>query len=201
MKIRIEKPCTKIIPGKPKWGLSKWTTTVVKTLRHLDGPAIRNANRGDSHESIRANRLAEKNLFLRFRIPGIELKNPSSPEIRKKIRKSHEIPHSGSGPENTKKIQKKYENGSKMTVFVFFLYFFCIFGARPGVGDRISGLEGFFELKTRNAESQPYFHNVRAIRANLRFSQFFSSPKRDSQKRGSVDRKMQSSSLFVGLIF
>ena len=28
--------------------------------RDLDGPAVRNANRGDSHESIRANRFAEK---------------------------------------------------------------------------------------------------------------------------------------------
>ena len=76
--------------------------------------------------------------FLRFRVPGIELKNPSSPEIRKKIRrKSHEIPHPGSGPENTKKIQKKYENGPKMTVFVFFLYFFSYFrGPTRGGGFR-----------------------------------------------------------------
>ena len=39
-----------------------------RTLPHfliLDGPGIRSANRGDSHESMRANRFAEKkNLFL-----------------------------------------------------------------------------------------------------------------------------------------
>ena len=33
------------------------------SLSSLDGPVIRNANRGDSHESIRANRFADKNLF------------------------------------------------------------------------------------------------------------------------------------------
>ena len=76
---------------------------------------------------------------------------PLKPGNTKKIRKNYEIPHPGSGPENTKKIQKKYKNGDFWAVFVFFLYFFRIFGARPGVGDfvifsyffRISGLEGF----------------------------------------------------------
>ena len=88
---------------------------------------------------------------LRFRVPGIELKNPSSPEIRKKYEKIYEIPHPFRASKIRKKIQKKYKNGPKITVFVFFLYFFRIFGARPGVGDfiifsyffRISRLEGF----------------------------------------------------------
>ena len=91
---------------------------------------------------------------MRFRVPGIELKKPSSLEIRKKYEKktkNYEIPHPGSGPENTKKIQKKYEKGHFRAIFVFFLYFFRIFGARPRVGDfvvfsyffRISRLEGF----------------------------------------------------------
>ena len=70
---------------------------------------------------------------MQFRVPGIELKNPSSPEIGKK----YEIPHPRSGPENTKKIQKKYKNGDFWAVFGIFLHFFHIFGARPGVGDFI----------------------------------------------------------------
>ena len=36
---------------------------LLEPLRPLDGPAIRNANWGDSRESIRANRFAEKRLF------------------------------------------------------------------------------------------------------------------------------------------
>ena len=63
---------------------------------------------------------------------------PLRPRNTKKIRKSHEIPHPGSGPENTKKIQKKYENGHFRAIFVFFLYFFRIFRARPGVGDFVT---------------------------------------------------------------
>ena len=88
---------------------------------------------------------------------------PLKPGNTKKIRKSHEIPHPGSDTENKKKIQKKYKNGDFRPIFVFFLYFFRIFGARPGVGDfvtfsyffRISGLEGFLSsipgTRNRNA--------------------------------------------------
>ena len=54
--------------------------------------------------------------------------NPSKLEIQKKNKK-YKIPHSGLGPENPKKIQTNYENGQKMTIFVFFLSFFRIFGA------------------------------------------------------------------------
>ena len=69
-----------------------------------------------------------------FCVPGIELKNPSSPEIRKNIRKSNEIPHPGSGPENA----KKYSKNTKSVIFgpfrVFFCIFVCIFGSDPGWG-------------------------------------------------------------------
>ena len=44
------------------------------------------------------------------------------------------IPHPGSGPENTKTIQKKYENGHFRAIFVFFLYFFVFSGPDPGWG-------------------------------------------------------------------
>ena len=65
-----------------------------------------------------------------------EYENVSKLEIRKKIRKKYKIPHSGLGPENTKKkIRKNYKNGEKMANFVIFLYFFRIFGAQPGMGD------------------------------------------------------------------
>ena len=85
---------------------------------------------------------------LRFRVPSIELKNPSSPEIRKKLRNSP--PRVG-----PRKIRKKYRKNTTTVIFEPFSYFFCIFfgfsGARPGVGSfvtfsyffRISGLEGF----------------------------------------------------------
>ena len=98
------------------------------------------------------------------------LQKPLRPGNTKKIRKSHEIPHPGSGPENTKKIQKKYENGHFQAIFVFFLYFFRIFGARPGVGDfvtfsyffRISGPEGFLSSipGTRNRKIKPLFSDT-----------------------------------------
>ena len=76
-----------------------------------------------------------------FRVPGIELKTPQAWKCEKKIRKRHEIPHPDSGPENTEKkyrekIQKWPENGR----FRLFLYFFRIFGARPGVGDFVTFL-------------------------------------------------------------
>ena len=53
----------------------------------------------------------------------------------KKIRKNYKIPHPELGPENTEKLPRKYKNGPKMTIFVFFWYFFRIFGARLRVGD------------------------------------------------------------------
>ena len=89
-------------------------------------------------------RESEIDVVLRFRVPGIELKNPSSPEIQKK-KKTNSPPRVG--PRKYEKIQNKYENGHFWVVFVFFLFFWGIFGARPGPGlsyfFRISGLEGF----------------------------------------------------------
>ena len=79
------------------------------------------------------------------------LKPGNTKKIRKICAKKYEIPHPGSGPENTKKIQKKYENGHFWAVFAFFLYFCLSFRGPTRVGDfvissyffRISGLEGF----------------------------------------------------------
>ena len=84
---------------------------------------------------------------------------PLKPGNTKKVTKS---PTPGRAPKIRKKYRKKYENGPKMTVFVFFLYLFRIFGARPGVGDFVIFFVffsyfqagGVFELYTRNAESQ-----------------------------------------------
>ena len=86
-------------------------------------------------------------------LPGV-LQNTKTPLTRKyeKItKKNYKIPHSGVGPENTKKRPKNYENGLKMAIFVIFLYIFCIFGPPRNGGFcnflshsfRISGLEGF----------------------------------------------------------
>ena len=78
-------------------------------------------------------------------------KNPQVWKYEKKYEKNYKIAHSGLGPKNTEKIQKNYENGHFLTVFVIFWYFFCTFWAQPSMGDfvnfsdffRISGLEGF----------------------------------------------------------
>ena len=80
---------------------------------------------------------------LQFRIPGMELKNPSRPEIRK------------TPPGVRPRKYEKNTEGPKMTVFVFFLYFSRIFGARPRGGEfrhffvffRISVREGFLSSK------------------------------------------------------
>ena len=108
--------------------------------------------------------------MLRFRVPGIELKNPSSPEIRKKYekyRKKIRNPPSRVGP-------RKYEKNTKNTKIAQkwpFSYFFCIFfvfsGPDPGWGIsyffvcfsyffRISGLEGFLSSipGTRNRNTK-----------------------------------------------
>ena len=80
---------------------------------------------------------------MRFRVPGIELKNPSSLEIRKKYEKITKSPTPGRAP----KIRKKYRKNTKTVIFEPFLYFFCIFsyfrGPTRGGGFRSSGLEGF----------------------------------------------------------
>ena len=64
---------------------------------------------------------------LQVRVPGIELKNPSSPENTKKIQKGHEISHPESGPENmkknTEKIRKRSFSGHFRTFSVIFSYF------------------------------------------------------------------------------
>ena len=75
----------------------------------------------------------------------VHTKAPLSPEIRKKNTK---LPHPRLGPENTKKIPKKYEIPQKFSffirgptrsgrfcIFVFFFFAFSFFG--------VSGLEGF----------------------------------------------------------
>ena len=88
----------------------------------------------------------KKGQGLRSRLPGKE-PDPKPPEPRKyekNTKKKYKIPHPGSGPKNTKKIPKKYENGPKMTIFVFFRYFFRIFGARPWVGDFVFFFRNFF---------------------------------------------------------
>ena len=77
-------------------------------------------------------------LALRFRVPGIELKNPSSPEIRKKYEKITESPAPGRALKIRKNTENKNKNGDFWAVFVFFLYFFRILGARPRVGEGIS---------------------------------------------------------------
>ena len=59
---------------------------------------------------------------------------PLKPRNTKKYEKITKSPPPGSGPENTEKIQKKYENGPKMTVFVFFCIFFVFSGPDPDVG-------------------------------------------------------------------
>ena len=74
----------------------------------------------------------------------------------------------GRAPKIRKKIQKKYENGPKMTVSVFFLCIFFVFsGPDPewGISSffstffRISGREGFLSSipGTRNRKSRPLF--------------------------------------------
>ena len=102
---------------------------------------------------------------------------PLKPGNTKKIRKNYEIP--GSGPENTKKILKKY--WSLWAIFVFFLYFFRIFRAPPGVGDfvmfsyffRNSGPEGVLgsapgtrnhKSKTSTASKKVFFNAPCALR-------------------------------------
>ena len=89
---------------------------------------------------------------LRFRVPGIELKNPSSPEIRKKDEKITKSPNPGRAP----KIRKRYRKNTKTAKKSPFSFFFCIFfvfsGPDPGWGIlaifsslffSFSGLEGF----------------------------------------------------------
>ena len=90
---------------------------------------------------------------LRFRVPGMELKNPSSPEIRKKNTKTSRNPPPRVGPRKYEKNTEKIRKRSLSDCFrIFSVFIFRIFGARPWVGDfvtfsyffRISGLEGFF---------------------------------------------------------
>ena len=74
--------------------------------------------------------------ILVYTVLAIQLKNPSSPEIRenkKHKKKSYEIPHPRWGPENT----KKYRNTKMARKWPFShfwgVFFFHVFGARPGV--------------------------------------------------------------------
>ena len=71
-----------------------------------------------------------------------------------KTEKKNKQKTSRNSPGRAPNIQKKQRNTKTGAVFVFFLYFFRIFGAQPGVGNlvsfcwggvsfRISGLEGF----------------------------------------------------------
>ena len=57
--------------------MATWTRKRLK-LKSLDGPAIRNANWGDSHESIRTNRFAEKSYFHSVRAIRANRLKPSS---------------------------------------------------------------------------------------------------------------------------
>ena len=53
---------------------------------------------------------------------------PFKPRKTKKKKKRKIIPHPGSGPETTNKIQKNYEKkGHFGAICVFFLYIFCVF--------------------------------------------------------------------------
>ena len=93
---------------------------------------------------------------LRFRVPGKELKKPSSLEIRTKYEKKHEIPHPGSGPETTKEIQKNTKTAQKFRIFCIFSYFrsptrgreFCVFFRIFVV---FPGLRGFWALYQERA--------------------------------------------------
>ena len=77
--------------------------------------------------------------------------SPKSPEYEK-IRKNTKIPHPRLGPENTKKIPKKYENRNFGAIFVVFGIVFVYSGPNPGwlgggfciffVISRISGIQG-----------------------------------------------------------
>ena len=100
---------------------------------------------------------------LRFRVPGIELKNPSSLETqKKKYEKATHSPIPGRAPKKRKTKIKKYENGPQMTVFLFFCLFFSYFrGPIRRGGFRhfflfflILGLEGFLSSipGTRNCK-------------------------------------------------
>ena len=63
---------------------------------------------------------------LRFRVPGVELKNPSSPEIRNKSEKIMKSPTPGRAPKirkNTEKIRKRPKNHRFRIFSVFFSYF------------------------------------------------------------------------------
>ena len=64
---------------------------------------------------------------LRFRRARTGHKNPPRPEIRKNHEKKYKIPHPGLGPENTRKLPKKYKNSSKMTPFCIFSVIFSYF--------------------------------------------------------------------------
>ena len=83
---------------------------------------------------------------------------PTSPERRKKKEKKYEIPHAGSGPENTKKIRRKDRKIRKWPENHRFRIFLCIFyfrGLTRGGGFRnlvifffgFPGLRGFFSSK------------------------------------------------------
>ena len=107
---------------------------------------------------------------------------PLKPGNTKRIRKSHEIPHPGSGQtrKNTEKIRKRPENDH----FGIFLYFFRIFGARPGVGDfvtfsyflRISGLEEFLSSIPGTRNRKPIL-TLQALLPLVAFEQADSSQK------------------------
>ena len=59
------------------------------------------------------------------------LQKPLNPENTKKIQN----PPSRVGARKRKKLPEKYKTCPKITIFVFFRYFFRIFGPRPGKGD------------------------------------------------------------------
>ena len=65
----------------------------------------------------------------RFAIPHSwhRAQKPLKPGNTKKIGKSHEIPHPGSGPENTKKTQKNTQIARKWPFSCFFCFFFSYF--------------------------------------------------------------------------
>ena len=59
---------------------------------------------------------------------------PTKAGNTKKIQKNYKIPHPELGPENTEKLPRKYKNGPKMTIFVFFGNFLVFSGPNPGWG-------------------------------------------------------------------
>ena len=93
-------------------------------------------------------------------------RKPPHPENTKKIQNPPPRVDPRKYGKNTEKIEKRPKNCRFPAVFVFFRYFFCIFGGQPGVGDFVFfsyfRALGVFGLCSRHARSQrlPFFLQV-----------------------------------------